>query len=166
MDVREKRGSNGSVKAPDAALPQGTADEPAVAAPGTHTKISRPVADLIYSLHGDHHFEPRESVKEDFFWGGVCAIIAGVLAIGQGIAELSGFSHLATHQDAIWLYGVWDIPLGFLSILGGYVAFGHRRFTIAVSGAACGIIGFGFGAGAVLGVIATALIAMSRSDFP
>lgn len=95
------------------------------------------------------------------------AILAGVLALGQGIlwAGVSSAAAAYIPTGALCLCGGVDMIFGLASIAGGIMALKRTSFGLALLGAILGMLGFGFLIGALLGLIAVILIAVSRNDF-
>lgn len=117
------------------------------------------------SFYPNGVYKPPRNWRADYLWGGTCAIIAGVLALGQGIGELSFGLDIFSPWDHFSLFGMADVIFGLGSMIGGIVAIRRFNFAIAMYGAAMGTLGFGFVIGSAFGVIAVGLIAMSRGDF-
>ncbi len=99
--------------------------------------------------------------------GGVLAIIAGVLALGQGLlySIIGSTFTLLPGSDYLCICGGIDALFGVISILGGISALKRSRWALALFGAILGMLGFGLLIGALLGLIAVILIAMSRNEF-
>jgi len=100
--------------------------------------------------------------------GGMCAMIAGILAIAMGILFLSGLSVVSSIVGfgswTVWgvLVGLGEIVLGVLSYAGGTYARKPHNYRMALIGAILGMLGPGF----PLGLVAVILIAMCRDEFP
>lgn len=99
--------------------------------------------------------------------GGVLAIIAGVLALGQGLlySIIGSTFTVLPGSGSLCLCGGVDALFGVLSILGGISALKRRSWALALFGAILGMLGFGLLIGALFGLIALILIAMSRNEF-
>jgi hypothetical protein len=97
------------------------------------------------------------------------AILAGVLALGQGVLYVSVdaavSAYIPTGTGMLCLCGGLDIVFGLASLAGGIMALKRTSFGLALLGAILGMLGFGFLIGALLGLIAVILIAVSRQDF-
>lgn len=111
--------------------------------------------------------------------GGALILVAGILAIGNGIAEMAlstmspdslgitlpeGIT-TSQFQELLAVVGIVAVVLGFISIMGGIFAFQKRRFAWAVAGGITGLFGIGFVIGAVLAVVGLILIALARDEF-
>jgi ribosomal protein L40E len=101
--------------------------------------------------------------------GGILAIIAGILALGQGVI------YVLADQIAITLgydiggficaCGGIDILFGLASLVGGIFAIQRKHFALALIGAILGMLGLGLVIGFLLGLIAVIMIAISRVEF-
>lgn len=98
--------------------------------------------------------------------GGILAILAGLLALGQGLLYVVVGTSLASFAPpSICLCGGVDIIFGIASIGGGVYAMQEKSFSLALVGAILGMLGFGFIIGFVFGLIAVILIAVSHGEF-
>lgn len=99
--------------------------------------------------------------------GGILAIIAGVLALGQGLlySVIGSTFAVLPGSGSLCLCGSVDALFGALSILGGISALKRSNWALALFGAILGMLGIGLLIGALLGLIALILIAMSRNEF-
>jgi len=99
--------------------------------------------------------------------GGVLAIIAGVLALGQGLlyTVVGGSVSYVPESGFLCMCGGLDILFGLASIFGGVFAIQRKNFVFAVLGAVLGMLGLGLMIGALLGLIALIIIASSRNEF-
>ncbi len=98
--------------------------------------------------------------------GGVLAMLAGVLALGQGILYATASSIVPYEMTGFMcLCGGIGILFGLGSIAGGVFAVGRKHFGLALLGAILGMLGIGFVIGFILGLIALLLIATSKSEF-
>ncbi len=113
----------------------------------------------------DYDYEPSKSASGAVIGGGILAILAGVLALGQGILYASVSAAVYVPTGAVCLCGGIDILFGLASLAGGIMALKRTSFTLALLGAILGMLGFGFLIGALFGLIAVILIAVSRNDF-
>jgi len=122
--------------------------------------------DYDYS-RSDYDYEPSSGASGAVLGGGILAILAGVLALGQGILYAGVSSAAAAYipTGALCLCGGVDMIFGLASIAGGIMALKRTSFGLALLGAILGMLGFGFLIGALLGLIAVILIAISRNDF-
>lgn len=102
--------------------------------------------------------------------GGILAILAGILALGQGviyamaneIATTQGFTEIA---GSLCVCSGIDILFGLASVVGGIFAIQRKHFALALIGAILGMLGIGFVIGALFGLIALVLIAVSKAEF-
>ena len=99
--------------------------------------------------------------------GGVLAIIAGVLALGQGLlySVIGSTFSVLPGSGYLCLCGGIDALFGVLSILGGISALKRSSWALALFGAILGMLGLGLLVGGLLGLIALILIATSRNEF-
>ncbi len=100
--------------------------------------------------------------------GGVFAVLAGVLALGQGIIYMAAESIAASLYGPtgfLCFCGGLDIIFGLAAIGAGIFAFQRRHFGLAVVGALLGMLGLGLLIGFVFGLIALIIIAVSREHF-
>ena len=99
--------------------------------------------------------------------GGVMAILAGVLALGQGLIYAGAASVVSylPGSGSVCLCGGLDALFGIGSIVGGIVAIRQSSFGLALAGAIVGMLGLGFIVGALFGLIAIICIAVSRQEF-
>ena len=108
------------------------------------------------------HARPRSSTP---VIGGIMSILAGVLALGQGLLYLAGSTLITFYGGTLCLCGGLDSLFGVIAIVGGISALKREGFAIALVGAILGMLGFGFLIGFVFGLIALVLIAISRQEF-
>lgn len=99
--------------------------------------------------------------------GGILAVIAGILALGQGLLYVAGASAISyvSGSGVICLCGAIDVMFGLGSIAGGVFALKREHYMLAVVGAAVGMLGLGLVIGFILGLIALVLIASAKSEF-
>ncbi|OGS56702.1 MAG: hypothetical protein A3K60_02430 [Euryarchaeota archaeon RBG_19FT_COMBO_56_21] len=101
--------------------------------------------------------------------GGVCVILAGLLAVLQGALALVGEAQILdmTGSGNGWLtfWGVFFIVVGMGAILLGSRAISRTGYAGALIGAVLGIMGVGFGIGPFLALGGLVLIALSREEF-
>ncbi|MCU0852058.1 MAG: zinc ribbon domain-containing protein [Thermoplasmata archaeon] len=101
--------------------------------------------------------------------GGILAILAGVLSLGQGViySVASDIAYTMGYDAGgfLCMCGGLGILFGLASIVGGIFSIQRKNFGLAVIGAVLGMIGFGFVIGFLLGLIAVILIAISRVEF-
>jgi len=99
--------------------------------------------------------------------GGVLAMLAGVLALGQGLLYIAGSSAISylSGSGYLCMCGGIDVLFGLGSIVGGIFAVKREKFMLAVVGAVVGMLGLGLMIGFVLGLIALLLIATAKSEF-
>jgi Double zinc ribbon len=113
----------------------------------------------------DYDYESSSSASGTLIGGAILAILAGVLALGQGILYATVSAAVYIPSGSLCLCGGLDMIFGLASILGGLMALKRTSFTLALLGAILGMLGFGFIVGALFGLIAVILIAVSRNDF-
>ncbi len=135
-------------------------EDPSYVSPGSVS------GDHDYS-RSDYDYEPSSGASGAVLGGGILAILAGVLALGQGIltAGVSSAASAYIPTGALCLCGGLGMIFGLASIAGGIMALKRSSFTLALLGAILGIFGIGFYLGAVLGLVAVILIAVSRHEF-
>ncbi len=103
--------------------------------------------------------------------GGVLSIVAGglaafvglillALAIGGGISQ--GWHSAAAPLGTFFFFGCWLLATGGLSTAGGINAVKRKNWGLSLGGAIASVF-TGF---TVVGIVAVALIATSRKDFP
>ena len=100
--------------------------------------------------------------------GGVMALLAGVLALGQGLLYIvvgQAISSYAPSSGYLCLCGGLDALFGIVSIGAGVFALQRKHFGLAVVGAVFGMLGLGLIIGFVLGLIAVIFIAICREEF-
>jgi len=99
--------------------------------------------------------------------GGVMAILAGVLALGQGIIYATAASAVSylPGSGSICFCGGLDALFGLGSIAGGIMAIRRSSFALALAGAIVGMLGLGLLIGGLFGLIALICIAVSRQEF-
>lgn len=132
--------------------------------PACGKSLEEQLAHLTYSMDGSHS---STGATGGLFAGGILALVAGVLALGQGLIYAAGgsaFSY-APGSGLLCLCGAIDILFGLGSMAGGYFAIKREKFTLALLGAVVGMLGMGFLIGFVLGLIALVLIATSKGEF-
>lgn len=113
-------------------------------------------------------------------------IIAGILILLSGLAALAfGVLYLALDSQDLEDSGVvlpediaWDdidavmdvcgaiaIVFGLLAILGGVMSARRKYFALSMLGGVFGVLGVGFGIGALLAIIGLILLLVSRKEF-
>lgn len=101
--------------------------------------------------------------------GGMCVILAGLLAILQGAIAVVGESQIidliGTGTGWLMFYGVFFIVVGMGAVLLGSRAMSRNGYAGSLIGAILGIVGIGFGIGPFLAVGGLVLIALSREEF-
>lgn len=100
--------------------------------------------------------------------GGVCLVLSGILAVVQGGSLVSGGTLEFLTGDDILSLEVWGgmfLVLGLATILLGLRTMRRIGYTGALVGVILGILGWGFGIGAVLALAGLVLIASSRREF-
>lgn len=99
--------------------------------------------------------------------GGIMAILAGVLALGQGLLYMTASSMVGylPGSGSLCFCGGLDALFGLGSLAGGIMAIRRSSFALALVGAIVGMLGFGLVIGALFGLIAIICIAISRQEF-
>lgn len=93
------------------------------------------------------------------------AILAGVLAIGQGLLYLAGASLITLGSGFLCVCGGLDFLFGAASVMAGLYAIKRENFAAAIIGAILGMLGIGFLIGFVFGLLAVIFIAISQKEF-
>jgi hypothetical protein len=121
----------------------------------------------IWEADDDTYYSPLSSASESSapVIGGIMSILAGILAVGQGLLYMAGSSLIAFYSGALCFCGGIDFLFGAVAIAGGLAALKRDSFAIAIIGAITGMLGFGFVIGSVFGLIAVVLIAISHNEF-
>lgn len=98
--------------------------------------------------------------------GGIMAILAGILAVGQGLLYIAGAAVISIGGSGlICACGAIDFLFGALSVMGGIAALKREHFAMAIIGAVLGMLGLGFLIGFLLGLLAVIFIAVSQKEF-
>jgi hypothetical protein len=97
--------------------------------------------------------------------GGLLAIIAGTLAVVQGILYMIGIHLFGDPSGAFALCGTTKLLFGVLSFAGGTLAINRTSWRLAFICSFFGILGLGFMVGALIGGVAMVVIATSREEF-
>ena len=100
--------------------------------------------------------------------GGILLIIAGALAIAQGILLITIYSVIDVLGGSFApfvCYGELAVVFGIIAVGGGVCAIRQERFVLAIIGSVCAILGLGFSIGLVLGIISLVFIAVEKDDF-
>ena len=100
--------------------------------------------------------------------GGILAITAGavglLIAIGYSL-QLASSSYLwddHLQQAILWAIAFFALgALAALAVMGGILALRREQYRLALAGTACGILCPPF----LFGILATAFISVSRSEF-
>jgi|GEM_PF-1897407 len=127
---------------------------------------SRPdLSDYYTSISYDMSYGDKASGT--LVLGGVMAILAGALALGQGLLYLTLTSAVSyvPGTGPICLCGGLDALFGVGSLFGGYLAIKRSSFALALAGAIVGMLGIGFLIGGLFGLIALICVAISRHEF-
>ncbi len=100
-------------------------------------------------------------------FGAIMAILAGLLALGQGILYASVSAAVPSYvpTGSLCFCGGLDILFGLASLAAGVFALRRSNFGLALLGAVLGMLGLGLLIGALFGLIAVILIAISRNEF-
>lgn len=127
----------------------------------------------------------RDLGSRDMFLGGperVAAFqwtkptIAAILMVEAGVADLYSSFHAFTVQPPVTdlpidvsgllcLCGSFILVCALIVIFGAYFAYSRRRFTLAITGTAAGILGVGpLGLGSLLSFVALVLVALSADE--
>lgn len=116
---------------------------------------------------GDYDYISGGKTTTAVLLGGILAIVAGVLALGQGLAYATVSAAVASYvpSSSLCLCGGVDIIFGLASIAGGILTLKRTNFLLALIGAVLGMLGLGFLIGALVGLIAVIMIAVSKEEF-
>jgi len=102
-----------------------------------------------------------------FFLGGNLAILAGIMALANGLMGASIGSTVAIGPDSpvnrLTICSVLVIIFGMIAIAGGLSAIRGKHFTLALVGAVLGMVGGGWG-GFFVGLGAIVMFMMSNQD--
>ena len=102
-----------------------------------------------------------------FFLGGNLAILAGIMALANGLMGASIGSTVAIGPDSpvnrLTICSVLVIIFGMIAIAGGLSAIRGKHFTLALVGAVLGMVAGGWG-GFFVGLGAIVLFMMSNQD--
>ncbi len=98
--------------------------------------------------------------------GGILAIVAGSLNILVALAMLAGLTFMVMPGMTVGMAGIGllvipVIALAVVAIVGGISGLQRRRWGLALAGAICAIIS----PWALLGILSTVFIAISREEF-
>lgn len=112
---------------------------------------------------------------------GVLIMIAGILAIGNGIVYISidaadiedagytpisqGEMSLSELEEIMNVCGGLEFVFGTIAAIGGVFAIMRKYFYFALVGGVFALLGFGFVVGSLLGLIGIILIALSKDEF-
>lgn len=99
---------------------------------------------------------------------GILLMIAGVLAIGQGLLYLVAGSMVASlgySVGPVVCCGLLDLLFGIGSIGGGIFAVKQNGFLYAIVGSVCALLSLGFVIGSLFGLLGLIFIAVSKDDF-
>lgn len=151
----------------DSSNPVRSASRPARSS-GERLDVPRAVLTPVPSVFGTRESRRREFNPNPLI-GGTCAIAAGFLGMIQGIVAVAGGSaaigYSITFSGLQILLGFVAVAFGFLSVLGGLDARLRTRYKRSLIRAILGMVAFGFGIGALLGLVAVILIALSQDEF-
>ena len=140
---------------------------PYVRPSGEKLEVPRAMAAPVPLLFGTK--ERLRELDPNSMIGGNCAIAAGFLGIVQGVALVAGgsaaISFSITSAALQVVLGFVGIGFGFLSMLGGLDARLRIRYRLALTRSILGMVAFGFAIGALLGLVAVILIALSQEEF-
>jgi hypothetical protein len=125
--------------------------------PSDGASEASPDLESSYAMQSDVGPEPGLVI------GGILAIIAGVLALAQGL--LYGAVYSLVPEGFLCMCSGLGVLFGLISIIGGIMAIQRKAFLIAFMGAILGMLGVGFLVGFVLGLFAVILIALSKEYF-
>ncbi len=100
--------------------------------------------------------------------GGILAIISGSLTVLTALVFLLGMAvpmgHMGVYGMRVFSVGLLGIPfivLGIVAIAGGIFALRRRQWGFALAGSICAILT----PWALLGILATVFVAISRDEF-
>ena len=101
---------------------------------------------------------------------GVLLILAGLLAIGQGVMFLAANEIVRDYYGSaagsnLCLCGGLGILFGLVAIGGAVSCFKREGFVFALVGALLGMLGIGFVLGGIFGLVALILIALAKEEF-
>jgi hypothetical protein len=121
----------------------------------------------MYHEYREEEIPSYEKASGGLTIGGILAILAGVLALGQGLLYVVFGGTFASYAPSgfLCLCGGLDVLFGLLSIGAGVSALQRKSFMLAVIGATCGMLGVGLLVGFLLGLIALILIATTKEEF-
>jgi hypothetical protein len=100
--------------------------------------------------------------------GGACAIVAGALAVVQGILLFTGdalFFDFTGDVTGVFILGAVEVVFGLASINAGMNARQRKKYGTSLVGSVLGMVAFGFLIGGFLGLVAVMLIALSYDEF-
>jgi len=102
---------------------------------------------------------------------GILLVIAGLLALGQGIIYVMADSMISSlpsyggSTGVLCFCGGLDVLFGLAALGGAFSCFGRKNFWLAMIGAILGMLGFGLVVGFVFGLVGLILVAIARDEF-
>jgi hypothetical protein len=120
-----------------------------------------------YRQYEESENPSHTSASSTLTLGGVLALLAGVLALGQGLLYIVVGQAVGSYAPSgfLCLCGGIDFLFGVFSISAGIFAIQRKHFGLAVIGAIFGMLGIGLLIGFVFGLIGLILIAISGHEF-
>jgi DNA-directed RNA polymerase subunit RPC12/RpoP len=117
----------------------------------------------------DNSIELRHESSVPIF-AGVCLLLAGLAALGQGIIYMiaNSIAQSVYGYDiggSLCFCGGLDALFGLAAIFGAVMCFGRKSFVFALIGGILGMLGVGFLFGAVFGLVGLILVAVSKDEF-
>ena len=100
--------------------------------------------------------------------GGILLIVAGLIAIGQGLLYLAAGSMISTYDYSTFpltCCAGLDLLFGCAAIGGGIFAVKQERFLLAIVGSVCALLSLGFLIGSLFGLLALIFIAVGKDSF-
>jgi len=121
----------------------------------------------MYSQYVEEEIPSYEKASGMLTLGGVLALLAGVLALGQGLVYVVVGQAIASYAPSGFLSccGGLDVLFGILSIAAGIYAIQRKHFWLAIMGSVFGMLGLGLIVGFFLGLVGLVIIATSRQEF-
>jgi hypothetical protein len=121
----------------------------------------------MYNEYKEEEIPSYEKASTGLVIGGVLALLAGILALGQGLLYMVIGEAVSTYAPTgfLCLCGGIDVLFGILSIGAGIGALQRKHFALTLLGAICGMLGLGLLIGFLFGLIALILIAITKEEF-
>jgi hypothetical protein len=130
-------------------------------------------SDSSYFEDGSQDDIPLKPKSSAPIIAGILLVLAGLLALGQGIVYMMADSMASSYYPpsyggyagALCFCGGIDVLFGLAAFGGAYSCFGRKNFWLAIIGAVLGMLGLGLLVGFVFGLIGLILVAVSRNEF-